>query len=120
MTHPPGAGALPSVVRPHHGAVVDEQPRGVDGAVAVLDGVREERPAGRVGVVDVGGAGLQEEEGEEVRLVKELPVEQGADGGEGGVAGAGGVRPPEVEAEAEQLVNAVEDVGKCLPRAAWK
>ena len=60
---------------------------------------------------------LQEEDGEEVRLAKELPVEHGADGGEGGVAGAA-VRTTEVEAETEQLVNAVEDVGERVSRAA--
>ena len=60
---PPGAFPF---VGPDHGAVVDEQPGGVDGAVAVLDGVREERPAGRVHVIDVGRSGLQEEEGQGV------------------------------------------------------
>ena len=102
---------------PDQRAVVDEQPGGVDGGVAVLDGVREERPAGRVDVVGVGRAGLQEEEGQEVRLVVQPPVEQGAHGRQGGVAGRPGVRPTEVEAEAEQLVNAVQHVGKGLPSA---
>ena len=117
----PGAARafLRCVVGPDQRAVVDEQPGGVDGGVAVLDGVREERPAGRVDVVGVGRAGLQEEEGQEMRLVVQPPVEEGAHGGQGRVTGCP-VRPPQVEAEAEQLVNAVQHVGKGLPSAACK
>ena len=93
----------------------------MDGSVAVLDGVGEERPPLGVDVVDVGDrvAGLQEEESEKVRLVVQPPVEEGAHGRQGRIV-VGIVRLAQVEAEAEKLVNAVQHVGKRLPRAAWK